>query len=127
MALTTDARTEIAETLREAGLPAFAYVPPTVSVPAVIVTPDDPYIVTDNIGGTLAYRAAFLVDCLAQATDPAAGLAKVEDLIDSVLAALPSGVWATRVGRPGLDDLGAQGTVYVAQISVNAHLVEEEN
>lgn len=122
MALTTDARTEITDVLRTAGLPAFAYVPATVSLPAVILTPRDPYILPDRIGDTLTYTASFRVSMLAQALDNAAGLAACEDLIDRTMAAMPDGVLVVRCGPPLLDSLGAQGDAYVAEMDITAHV-----
>jgi hypothetical protein len=122
VALTTDARVEIAAVLRAAGLPAFEYVPPTVSLPAVIIVPADPYVVPDRIGPTLTYTARFTVSLLAQAVDNASGLAAVEALIDETMAALPDGVLVIRCGPPLLDDLGAQGSAYVADMDISAHV-----
>jgi hypothetical protein len=122
MALTTDARVEIASALTMAGLPAFPYLPPTVSLPAVIITPRDPYVVPDRIGRDLTYTANFRVSMLAQALDNEAGLAAVEDLIDRTMAAMPDGVLVLRCGPPLIDDLGAQGSAYVAEMDVAAHV-----
>ena len=122
MALTTDARVEIADALRAAGLPAFPYLPPTVSLPAVILVPADPYVVPDRIGPTLTYTARFTVSLLAQAIDNASGLAAVESLIDATMAALPDGVMVIRCGPPLLDDMGAQGVAYVADMDISAHV-----
>jgi hypothetical protein len=120
--LTTGARDAIAKALRDAGLPAHSYVPETVSPPAVIVIPDDPYIVVNRLGPRLSYSAAFTVTVMVQALDNEASLALCEAHIDAVLDALPSGVSATRVSRPALDDLGAQGAVYVAEVNVTAQV-----
>lgn len=122
MALTTDARNEIADALRAAGLPAFPYLPATVSLPAVILVPADPYVIPDRIGSTLTYTARFTVSLLAQAIDNASGLAAVEALIDETMGALPDGVLVIRCGPPLLDDLGAQGAAYVADLEISAHV-----
>lgn len=122
MALTTDARVEIAAALTAAGLPAFPYLPETVTLPAVIITPRDPYVIPDRIGRDLTYTANFRVSMLAQALDNAAGLAAVEDLIDRTMAAMPDGVLVLSVGPPLIDDLGAQGSAYVAEMDIAAHV-----
>lgn len=122
MALTTDARTEIVAALAAAGLPAFPYVPPTVSLPAVIITPRDPYVIPDRIGETLTYTAAFRLSIVAQALDNESSLAACEDLIDRTIAALPDGVHFIRSGPPLIDSLGAQGDAMVAEMDVTAHV-----
>lgn len=125
MALSTDARDEIATALRSAGIEAFPFPPETPTLPSAIVLPDDPYLIPNRVGVGLTYSAAYSVDCLAQALDNEAGLAAVEALIDSVLAALPNGVTPTRVSRPVIESLGAQGNAYVSSIQVTAQLTEK--
>jgi hypothetical protein len=124
MALTTDTRTEIAAALAMAGLPAFPYVPETVTLPSVVVVPDDPYIVVDRLGPTLNYTVAYVLHVVTQAIDNEAGLSSCEALIDDTLRAIPDGVRVVRVNRPLIDNLGAQGSAYVAQIFVQAHVAE---
>jgi len=122
MALTTEARDEIATALTAAGILAFKSAPATVTMPSVIVVPAEPYLVVNRIGHGLSYMAAWDLTCIAQALDNESGLANVETLLDNVLAALPDGMAVTRVSRPMLDDFGAQGSGYVSQISVTAQL-----
>lgn len=122
MALTTDARQEIADALNAAGILTFPVVPETLTMPSVVIVPGEPYVLPDRIGPTLAYTASYDLTCVAQAADNAAGLAAVEGMIDAVLAALPDGIRCERVTRPALDDFGAQGAGYVAQIFVTGHL-----
>ena len=122
MALTTDARNDIAAALTSAGLTAHATVPTTIIPPCVIVAPDEPYIEPDRIGDWLRYTAYLRIGCIAQAVDNRAGLANCETLIDQVLTHLPDGVTVSRVGAPSLDDIGAQGAVYVAEVTITAHL-----
>lgn len=122
MALTTEARTEIATALRAKGLPAFPYLPATVSLPAAILVPGDPYVIPDRIGATLTYTARFRLSLLAQALDNESGLIACEELIDATMAALPDGVLVVRCGPPLLDDLGAQGSAYVAEMEITAHV-----
>jgi hypothetical protein len=121
-ALTTDARKVITDALAAAGLPAFAYVPATVSLPAVIITPRDPYITPDRVGAILTYTAAFRVSCIVQALDNETALAACELLIDRTITALPDGVRFIRGGPPLMDDLGGQGTAFVAELDVEAHV-----
>jgi hypothetical protein len=122
MALTTDARVEITAAFLAAGLPAFPYLPETVSLPAVIITPRDPYIVVDRIGSVLTYTVGLRVSLLAQALDNEAGVAAVESLIDRTLVALPDGISVLSVGPPLIDNLGAQGSAYIAEMEILAHV-----
>jgi hypothetical protein len=59
---------------------------------------------------------------LAQAIDNESGLAACEDLIDRTMAAMPDGVLVIRCGPPLLDDLGAQGSAYSAEMEISAHV-----
>jgi hypothetical protein len=124
MALTTDARDEICLYLQMANLPAFPSVPETVTLPSIVILPDDPYAEIDRIGPTLKYTTFLTLNIVVQALDNTTGLANAEALIDATLKALPPGVRVTRVSRPLMDDLGAQGSAYVAQINVAAHVEE---
>ena len=117
MALSTDTRQELTQWLRDQGLPAHASVPPTVSLPSVILVPDSPYLTPNRVGAQLSYQLALRIHCVAAATDNAAGLAAVEALIDQTLTALPTTVNVERVDPPQLDNLGAQGAAYVAEIT----------
>lgn len=124
MALTTEFREEVTASLNAAGMPAFTPAPSTVTIPAVIVIADDPYVIIDRLGPALAYTVAARIMVITPSRDNAAGLAANETLIDDVLAALPDGVMATRISAPLLDDMGAQGTAYVTEIQITAHVKE---
>jgi hypothetical protein len=122
MTETTQARSALAAVLTAAGLPAHAYVPATVTVPAVILRPADPYMIPNRIGRGLRFAMALTCDVITPSLDNEAGLASAEALIESVLGALPDGWNAVRVGKPGVDDLGSQGSVYVTEIDLTAQL-----
>jgi hypothetical protein len=120
---TTEGRLALHAALEAAGLPAFPYLPETVSPPCVIVLPDDPYVTPNRIGpGVLRYQAQYVVACVVQATDNETAVTNCEHLIDAVLFALPDGISASRVSRPSLDSLGAQGAIYVAEVTCTAQL-----
>jgi hypothetical protein len=125
VAQSTEARLAITAALTAAGLPAFPYVPKTVSTPAVIVIPDDPYLIPNRVGSQLSMEVAFVVACIAQGNDTEAAVAQCEALSEAVIVALPDGVWATRVSRPSLDSLGAQGSIYVAEVTVRAQVQDD--
>lgn len=124
MALSTDARSEIAELLNLAGIPTWAETPATVSLPSVVIAPDSPYIFPNRIGNHLTYQVNLALKCSAMAADNAAGLATVEALIDDILKALPASVNVTAVNAPSTDDLGAQGNVLTAEILITAQVTE---
>ena len=122
MALSTDARQELALLLRDAGLPAFAQMPQTVTLPAVVLVPDSPYLTPTRVGPQLAYQMGLRILVLGQAADNAAGLALIEQLLDDTLSALPGSVLVTRIDPPTLDTLGAQGSAYGSEITAQLHL-----
>jgi hypothetical protein len=122
MALTTDARLELADALRAAGVACFPSAPETLTLPSVVLVPAEPYVRPSRIGNVLSYKASWELTCIAQAADNAAGLGGVEQLVDAVLEALPDGFTWELVSRPMLDVFGAQGAGYVAQITVTAQV-----
>jgi hypothetical protein len=119
----TDARHELSVLLRANGIDAYPYPPETLSLPCVVVYPSDPYLEPNRLGhDTLRAAGFFTLAVAVQALDNEAGLSACEALIEDTLMALPSGVQVTRVSRPGLDDTGAQGSVYVSEITITAQL-----
>jgi hypothetical protein len=124
VSLSTDARQEIAQLLNAAGIQTWAEAPATVSLPSVVITPDSPYIYPNRVGKHLAYQVNLSLKCSAMAADNAIGLATVEALIDDILKALPASVNVTAVNAPSTDDLGAQGNVITADISITAQVTE---
>ena len=121
----TQARTTIAEALNTAGLTTFASNPPTAPLPSAVINPGSPYLEVVSISGKPTYRMTLVISITVPSFSTEAALAQLEDLIDLVVVALPSGVTTSTIGSPRLEYLGeGQGSVYLAEINVTA-LVKE--
>ncbi len=124
--ITTELRTQIAEALHAAGLPAFAASPPTAPVPSVIINPGSPYLEIVSLGRGLTYRVALTASITAATYSTSVALETIERLIDEVITALPDGVAPSTVSSPRLEYLGeGQGSVYMAEISLTAIIKKE--
>lgn len=123
----TSARLDIAAALTAAGITAFASTPSTMPLPCVVLAPDSTYLELVSIGSSLTYRLGLRAQINAPALSTDAALEVIEELIDRVIEALPSGVTASTISAPRLDSLGqGQGSLYVAEITLSALITKEQ-
>lgn len=124
MSTLTAARHELAELLRADGIDAYTYPPETLSPPCVVVYPSDPFATPGTLGPAERFRMSvnYTLGCIVPALDNEAGLDACEALIEDVITALPPAITIARVSRPGLDDTGAQGSVYVAEVDITVSI-----
>jgi len=121
MAVATDLRLQLAASLTAAGVPAFASMPHSINPPVVAFTAADPYLRIDRVGATLQYEINLYANLIVPVLDSEGSLLTLETLIDSVLRALPPGVYASDVSAPRVDRLGdAQGSVLIADLAITA-------
>lgn len=120
----TDARATIVAALRDAGLTAYGYTPPTVLPPAVYVEPGNPWLEHRAVGKGFAATLHLTAACVVNLVDVAESTPILDDLIVDVIAALPPGVdWQT-VDTPEVDSTGSQGSYLRASIALLAHVKE---
>ena len=102
----------------------YAFVPETVIPPAIVVVPDSPYIEFDTIGkSTFHCKLNYTVTvCVAYKSHPAS-LDNVEQLIISVVSAIPAGYEVGAVQRPTVTQVGASNLL-VADISVATYYTQ---
>ena len=102
----------------------YAFVPETVIPPAVVVVPDSPYIEFDTIGKTTFHcKLNYTITvCVAYNSNPAS-LDNIEQLIISVVSAIPSGYEVGAVQRPTVTQVGASNLL-VADISVSTYYTQ---
>ena len=99
----------------------FAYVPEQVPVPAVVLVPSSPYLEFDTIGSsTFRAKVNFTISCCVTYSSNPASLDNIEQLIDSVVLAIPSGYEISDVQRPTVTQVGASNLL-VADIGVSTH------
>jgi hypothetical protein len=121
-AVMTAARQAVITSL--SGVSATVYdTPPTVPIPpAVVVLPDTPWFTPATIGNRLRGELKLRAMCVTR--DGQGGLDAMETLVESVLAALPSGAMVEDATQPASTDIGAQGSVLVSEIRFRLHIKE---
>ena len=99
----------------------YAFVPENPVVPFVVCSPDSPYLELETISTTQTNSKINLVISVAVAynSNPAS-LDNLEQLVMSVLAAIPSGYEVGSVEKPTVTQVGASN-VLVADIRVSTY------
>ncbi len=119
MSLGVDVRATLEDSLLAAGLPAFRSMPATVAPPAIIIAPDSPYMRIVGQGPRPLCEISLRVTVVAQLIDTEGAQSFLEELVDQVIEALPSGYQPVTVSTPGSTTLaGSQGSALAADISV---------
>lgn len=117
-------RTPLATALAGVSANVFSYVPENVPVPAVVLVPDSPYMEFDTIGkSTFRAKLNFTISCCVAYNSNPASLDNIEQLITSVVAAIPSGYEVSEVQRPTVTQVGASNLL-VADIGVSTYYTQ---
>jgi len=93
-----------------------------VTPPMIALRPGSPYMTPTSLGTALRYRLQLQVVLIVPATDLVAGVARLEDMAEAILPAL-AGLQVGELTAPRVEDLGAQGSAVLAELSITA-LVE---
>ena len=114
-------RGPLATALSTVSANVFSYVPENVPVPAVVLVPSSPYLEFDTIGSS-AFRCKinFTISCCVTYSSNPASLDNIEQLIESVVLAIPAGYEVSDVQRPTVTQVGASNLL-VADIGVSTH------
>lgn len=114
-------RTPLATALGSVSANVFSYVPENVPVPAVVLVPSSPYMEFDTIGSdTFRCKINFTISCCVTYSSNPASLDNIEQLIESVVLAIPAGYEVSDVQRPTVTQVGASNLL-VADIGVSTH------
>ena len=117
-------RTPLANALAGVSANVFSYVPENVPVPAVVLVPDSPYMEFDTIGkNTFRAKLNFTISCCVAYNSNPASLDNIEQLIISVVSAIPAGYEVGAVQRPTVTQVGASNLL-VADISVATYYTQ---
>ena len=122
MSTFTEARTALVTAFTDAKLVAFGYQPGTLIPPAVIVDYGDPWLEPSRVGTPIAARIRLVAVATVAVVDAANVRDQLEQLVESILAAIPSGFAVENVDRPNVDDTGSQGSVLEARINLTAQV-----
>jgi hypothetical protein len=123
-ALSTEAREALVSAFTGLGYKVYNTVPAVPKPPCIVIIPDAPWIQPTRLGSNLNYVVRWRVMIVISPRNNEAATVDIEDAVDIVLAAVPSGYVADLVGPPQLTDTGAQGTVITTEINVSAQMKE---
>lgn len=124
MALSTESRQALLTAFDGSGIRVYDTVPAVPKPPAIVVTPDSPWIVPERVGSPLNYRIRWRVLIVISPRSNEAATIDTEDAVDTVLALIPATFNVEQVNPPQLQDIGAQGTVISTEVNVSAHWKE---
>ena len=124
MALSTESREALVTAFTSSGIRVYETVPAVPKPPAVVITPDAPWIVPERVGTPLNYRVRWRVMVVISPRNNEASTLDIEDAVDTLLALVPSTYNVEQVNPPQLSDIGAQGTVITTEINISAHWKE---
>ena len=117
-------RDPLANALAGVSANVFSYVPENIPAPAVVFVPNSPYMEFDTIGkSTFKCKLNFTITCCVAYNSNPASLDNIEQLIASVVTAIPSGYEVTSVDRPTVTQVGASNLL-VADIGVSTYYTQ---
>lgn len=121
-------RADLATAIQSAGYKAHRYPPATVTPPAVVIVPDDPYLTAEVIssGGNRWAVAFELIVCVA-ALDNEGQLNQIENITVDVCRSLPRGTDLGPIQRPSVEQVGPSNLLTTRiPVTVRANLSAAE-
>lgn len=123
--IATNVRGVLATALSGVVASVYSSVPEAVIPPAVVIVPDSPYLETTTIGhSAVRVKINFVVTAAVAYNSNAGALDNLEQLIISILAAMPSGYVVGDVQRPTITSVGASNLL-VADLSVSTYYTQQ--
>jgi hypothetical protein len=123
--IATNVRGTLATALAGVVASVYSSVPEAVIPPAVVIVPDAPYLETNLIGkSSVRVKVNFIVTAAVAYNSNAGALDNLEQLIISILAAMPTGYVVGDVQRPSITSVGASNLL-VADLSVSTYYTQQ--
>ena len=123
--IATNVRGTLATAL--AGVVASVYSSPPEAVipPDCVIVPDSPYLETTTIGkSAVRVKINFVVTAAVAYNNTAGALDNLEQLIISIIAAMPAGYEVGDVQRPTIQSVGASNLL-VADLAVSTYYTQQ--
>lgn len=118
-------RQDLADSLSGVVASVYSTVPESPIPPLAAILPDSPYLESNLIGSTIQVKVNFIISAAVANLNNAAALDNLEQLVISILAAMPSGYVVGDVNRPTVASLANGSTLLIADISVSTYYTEE--
>jgi hypothetical protein len=124
MSILTDIRQPLQSSLSGVVASVYDGIPETIIAPAVVLRADTPYLEPNLINGsTTKVKVNLIVTGIVGYTNNAAAIDNLEQLMISILGAMPSGYVVGNVNQPQSLEVGA-GKFLVADLSVSTQYTE---
>ena len=117
-------RQDLADSLSGVVASVYSTVPESPIPPLAAILPDSPYLESRLIGSTIQVKVNFIISAAVANLNNAAALDNLEQLVISILAAMPSGYVVGDVNRPTVASLANGSTLLIADISVSTYYTE---
>lgn len=117
----TLARAELEAAYDAAGLDAYTYTPPTVVPPIVTILPASSWITPNRVGHFTA-AVELTVTAYVSLIDSSIALEQLEQLVEDIITATPSGVLINSVDAPRIDATSSQGELLASDITITAQV-----
>lgn len=122
--ISADVRGALATALSGVAANVYNHVPEAIIPPAVVLVPDAPYLEFDTIGKTSFHcKVNLTVSCIVAYNSNPGSLDNLEQLIISVVQAIPAGWEVDVVERPAVTEIGAS-SMLVSDIRVSKHYTQ---
>lgn len=122
--ISTDVRGTLATALQGVAASVYSSVPETIIPPAVVIVPSSPYLEPTLISSAIQVKINFDVTAAVAYNNNAGALDNLEQLIISILGAMPSGYVVGDVQRPVITSVGASNLL-TADVSVSTYYKQE--
>lgn len=124
MTIQSSVRGALASALSSVAATTYDHVPEAVIPPAVVIIPDSPYLVPNLINkATTKVEVNLIISAVVAYNSNPGALDNIEQLIISILAALPAGYEVGNIERPTVTQIGAS-TVLVSDIRVTTYYTQ---
>ena len=123
--IATNVRGTLATALASVVASVYSSPPEAVIPPAAVIVPDSPYLETTTIGAsTVRVKINFTVTAVVAYNNNAGALDNLEQLIISIMQAMPTGYIVGDVQRPTIQAVGASNML-VADLAVSTYYTQQ--
>ena len=123
--IATNIRGALATALGSVAASVYSTVPEAVIPPACVIVPDAPYLETTTIGkSTVRVKVNLVVSAAVAYKNNAGALDNLEQLIISIMQAMPTGYVVGDVQQPTIQSVGASNLL-VADLAVSTYYTQE--
>jgi hypothetical protein len=123
--IATNVRGTLATALSGVVASVYSSPPEAVIPPACVIVPDSPYLETTTIGkSTVRVKINLVVTAAVAYNNNAGALDNLEQLIISIMQAMPTGYVVGDVQRPTIQSVGASNLL-VADLAVSTYYTQE--